>query len=134
MPDGEEATAAMPENLRLWNDDARTLLRTLPDACLDGLFLLFPDPWPKTRHAQRRFIAADTIALAARVLKPNSFWRVASDDPTYQDWVDATMAKQSCFTAGPSASERPPDWPPTRYEAKAIRADRRPLYWNFRRA
>jgi tRNA (guanine-N7-)-methyltransferase len=29
---------------------------------------------------------------------------------------------------------RPPGWPPTRYEAKALRAGRRPLYWLLRRA
>jgi tRNA (guanine-N7-)-methyltransferase len=43
VPDGDEATAPLPANLRLWTDDARVLLRLLPDAC-DRLFLLFPDP------------------------------------------------------------------------------------------
>ena len=51
VPEGAEATAPLPPNLRLWPDDARTLLRQLPDACLHRLFLLFPDPWPKVRLA-----------------------------------------------------------------------------------
>ena len=51
VPEGGEADAPLPPNLLLWPDDARVLLRALPDACLDRLFLLFPDPWPKARHA-----------------------------------------------------------------------------------
>ena len=131
VPEGEEATAPLPANLRLWTDDARTLLRLLPDACLDRLFLLFPDPWPKVRHAKRRFVHPALLPLLARVLKPGAEWRVASDDPTYQAWVAEVMADQSLFEAPPPAGERPPDWPGTRYEAKALREGRMPRYWCF---
>ncbi len=84
---GAGGHAPLPANLRLWPDDARLLLRALPDACLDRLFLLFPDPWPKARHAKRRFVHPAMLPLLARVLKPGGEWRVASDDPTYQAWV-----------------------------------------------
>jgi tRNA (guanine-N7-)-methyltransferase len=133
IPEGQEATAPAPPRLRLWTDDARVLLRALPDACLDRLFLLFPDPWPKARHAKRRFVHPAHVPLLARVLKPGAEWRVASDDPTYQAWVAEVMAAQTGFDAPPPAAERPPDWPPTRYEAKALLAGRTPLYWSFRR-
>jgi tRNA (guanine-N7-)-methyltransferase len=133
VPEGEEAAAPLPPNLRLWTDDARILLRDLPDASLDRLFLLFPDPWPKARHAKRRFVHPATLPLLARVLKPGAEWRIASDDPTYQAWVRDVMAAQSMFRGGEPVGERPERWPPTRYEAKALRAGRRPLYWSFRR-
>ncbi len=133
VPDGAEADGALPGNLRLWADDARILLRLLPDACLDRLFLLFPDPWPKARHAKRRFVHPAQLPLLARVLKPGAEWRVASDDPTYQAWVTAVMADQALFSAATPAAVRPDGWPPTRYEAKALRAGRRPLYWSFSR-
>ena len=64
--------------------------------CLDRLFLLFPDPWPKARHAKRRFVHPAMLPLLARVLKPGAEWRVASDDPTYQAWVGEVMAAQTC--------------------------------------
>jgi tRNA (guanine-N7-)-methyltransferase len=131
LPEGQEATAALPPNLRVWTDDARLLLRELPDACLDKLFLLFPDPWPKSRHAKRRFVHPAMLPLLARVLKPGAEWRVASDDPTYQAWVREVMAVQSLFRVAEPASIRPETWPPTRYEAKALRAGRQPLYWSF---
>ncbi len=134
VPDGAEADGPVPPNLRLWTDDARILLRALPDAALDKLFLMFPDPWPKARHTKRRFVHPEQIALIAGVVKPGGEWRIASDDPTYQDWVATVLAAQHAFTFTPPASDRPAGWPPTRYEAKAIRAGRRPLYWSLRRA
>ena len=134
VPEGAEDTAPLPPGLRLWDDDARTLLRLLPDGCLDRLFLMFPDPWPKNRHAKRRFVHPETVPLLARVLKPDAVWRVASDDPTYQAWVAEVMsapAAQALFETSLPAEERPEGWPPTRYEAKAIAAGRHPLYWSF---
>jgi tRNA (guanine-N7-)-methyltransferase len=131
VPDGGEATAPLPGNLRLWPDDARVLLRALPDESLDRLFLLFPDPWPKARHAKRRFVHPAMLPLLARVLKPGGEWRVATDDPTYQAWVQEVMAGQTLFHTGAPAVERPPDWPATRYEAKALREGRSPRYWAF---
>jgi tRNA (guanine-N7-)-methyltransferase len=133
VPEGDEARAPLPPNLLLWTDDARLLLRGLPDGCLDRLFLLFPDPWPKARHAKRRFVHPAMLPLLARVLRPGAEWRVASDDPTYQAWVRDVMAPQTLFEIAEPATTRPPGWPPTRYEAKALRAGRQPLYWVFRR-
>ena len=134
IPEGaDEATAPLPPNLRLWDDDARLLMRALPPACLDLLALMFPDPWPKARHARRRFVHPGQVPLAARLLRPGAEWRVATDDPTYQDWVQAVMGAQDAFIAPAPATARPAGWPPTRYEAKALRAGRTPLYWSFTR-
>ncbi len=129
VPDGGEADAPLPGNLRLWDDDARLLLRRLPDASLDRLFLLFPDPWPKSRHAKRRFVHPAILPELSRVLKPGGEWRIASDDPTYQAWVRDVLGGQTLFAHTEPAAERPAGWPPTRYEAKALAAGRRPLYW-----
>ena len=131
VPEGGEATAPLPGTLRIWDADARRLLAALPEGCLDKLFLLFPDPWPKARHVKRRFVHPAQLPLLARVLKPGAVWRVASDDPTYQAWVTEVMARQDLFDTPDPAVARPEDWPPTRYEAKALRAGRTPLYWSF---
>ena len=37
-------------NIRLFTDDAKLLLQAIPDQSLTKIFLLFPDPWPKTRQ------------------------------------------------------------------------------------
>jgi len=132
-PEGQEATAPLPPNLRLWPQDARHLLTAMPAATLDGLILMFPDPWPKARHAKRRFVHPATLAIPARALKPGAEWRIASDDPTYQGWVREVLAAQDLFDVSPPATTRPGGWPPTRYEQKAIREGRQPLYWRLTR-
>ncbi|RAI57615.1 tRNA (guanine(46)-N(7))-methyltransferase TrmB [Roseicella frigidaeris] len=131
--EGEEASGPLPPNLRLWPQDARHLLGLLPAASLDRLFLLFPDPWPKARHAKRRFVNPGLLPLVARAIRPGGEWRIASDDPTYQAWTAEVLAAQDLFEAPPPARTRPEGWPPTRYEAKALREGRQPLYWSLRR-
>jgi len=130
-PEGEEATAPLPGNLRLWPQDARHLLGLLPAGSLDRLFLLFPDPWPKARHAKRRFVNPALLPLVARALRPGGVWRIATDDPTYQEWTREVLAAQDAFEVPPPAAARPAGWPPTRYEAKALREGRTPLYWEL---
>ena len=128
-----EATGALPDNLLIWDDDARLLLRQLPEQCLDRVFLLFPDPWPKARHAKRRFVHPDTLPLLARALRPGGEWRIASDDPTYQAWTAEVLGQQALFDVPPPATVRPADWPPTRYERKAELAGRASLFWSVHR-
>jgi tRNA (guanine-N7-)-methyltransferase len=127
-----EPNPTPPLNLRILPADARPLIRALPDGVLEKLFLMFPDPWPKARHAKRRFIHPETIPDLARVLTQGGEFRIASDDPTYQAWTDDVLAAQSHF-AVVRHTTRPPGWPPTRYEAKAWAAGRPSVYWSLRR-
>jgi tRNA (guanine-N7-)-methyltransferase len=115
-------------NLRLFTDDALKLLVTLPDASLDAAYLLYPDPWPKSRHHKRRFISPTTLGELARVLKPGSTFRFATDIEDYADWTLAHIVRSPDFVFAP---ERPgvwhqpyPGWQPTRYEEKARREGR----------
>jgi tRNA (guanine-N7-)-methyltransferase len=47
-----EAEARGLTNLRILVDDARLLLEALPDGCLERIFVLFPDPWPRKGRAR----------------------------------------------------------------------------------
>lgn len=132
-----ERNGRAADNVRIYPEDARDLLATLPDRCLDCFFLLFPDPWPKIRHARRRFVNRDNLDLLARLLKPGAELRIGSDDPTYIGWAMAHASDHPAFTwlaEGPADwRQRPADWPPSRYEQKAIRQGRQPAYFRFRR-
>jgi tRNA (guanine-N7-)-methyltransferase len=125
-------------NIRLSAGDARDVLERLPPASLDAVFVLFPDPWPKKRHWKRRFIGPDTVPLVARALKPGGLLRVASDIPDYVRWTLIHIVPSGLFdwTAKTPADWRlrPADWPGTRYEAKALRAGRSPVYLEFKRS
>jgi len=125
------------DNVRLYPEDARDLLDALPDASLDRVFLLFPDPWPKRRHADRRFIQPANLDLLARLMKPGAEFRAASDDPTYIGWALAHLMRHPAFAwtaRGPADwRTRPADWPQTRYESKALREGRQPVFLRFTR-
>ena len=122
-------------NIRIWTDDVRALLPVLADHTLDRVFLLFPDPWPKTRHAKRRFIAPGTLDDLARILRPGSQLRIATDHGVYARWCLRHVPMHPAFhwpVQGPADwRQPPPDAYPTRYETKAEHAGRRPVYLNF---
>jgi tRNA (guanine-N7-)-methyltransferase len=124
-------------NVRLYDDDAVPLLDWLPDGSLDGIYQLYPDPWPKRRHWKRRFVNQANIDRFARVLKPGSCYRFASDIDTYVEWTLAHFARRTDFawTAECAADWREPwlPWSGTRYEDKAFREGRRGHYLEFRR-
>jgi len=123
-------------NVRIHAGDGRELLAALPDASIDRVFLLFPDPWPKTRHHKRRLVNAETVAEFARVLKPGGGLRFATD---WADYVGWTLER---FTASPAfawTAEQAGDWrrPPddhvtTRYQQKRL-GDCDPVFLEFRR-
>lgn len=122
-------------NIRVVPDDARPILDALPDASVGRAFVLFPDPWPKARHAFRRFIGPDNLPRLSRVLKDGAELRIASDDPQLQRWMLEHVWRHPDFewTARTAADwrQRPEDWPQTRYEAKALEAGRRPMFLRF---
>ncbi|MDX2224883.1 MAG: tRNA (guanine(46)-N(7))-methyltransferase TrmB [Rhodospirillaceae bacterium] len=124
-------------NVRIWPDDARALLPHLPEASLARLFVLFPDPWPKARHAKRRVIGPDTVDGLARVLADGSQLRVASDHPIYVAWALAHLTAHPAFAwqvSGPDSwRARPADQVETRYEAKARAQGRTPVFMTFLR-
>jgi len=123
-------------NVRIFDDDARLLLAALPAACLDRVFILFPDPWPKTRHHKRRLVARSTLDRLAVLMRPGAELRLATDDPGYLAWMveHACLHRQFEWLAeGPQEwRQRPADWPPTRYEAKML-AGHRPAFLRLRR-
>ncbi len=127
---------AQLRNIRIYPDDARPLLAALPPQCLDRVFILFADPWPKKRHADRRFVQTETLQSLARVMHSGAELLLATDDPVLQEWMTEQMMATQDFTPisenGISITQ-PDHWVPTRYEAKAIEAGRTPLYFCFRR-
>ncbi len=122
-------------NIRVFADDARLLLDRLPPSSIGRVFILFPDPWPKQRHHKRRLIARETLDGLATIMPPGAELRLATDDRDYLVWMLEHMTAHPGFawTARRPADwrERPPDWPPTRYEDKARAAGRVPVFLRF---
>jgi tRNA (guanine-N7-)-methyltransferase len=123
------------KNILLHADDARAVVRWLQAGSIDRAFVLFPDPWPKTRHRKRRLVNSETVAELARVLRPGGELRLGTDIGDYAtQMLDVVLGSQSFDWMASRAADwriRPADWPPTRYEQKAIREARRCAYLRF---
>lgn len=115
-------------NIRLWDEDAALLLPRLPAASLAQVDLLYPDPWPKRRQRKRRFVSDATLEAIARLLVADGIFRFASDIDDYVGWTLARLLRSSqlqWIDSHPDAWRTPyPGWVQTRYEAKAVKADR----------
>lgn len=124
-------------NIRLHMGDALDVLDRVAPGSLDRVFLLHPDPWPKTRHAKRRFVNPGPLDLVARALKPGGELRIGTDHPVYCQWTMMQMLRRDDFewlAERPADwQQRPDDWPQTRYEAKARRLGHEVWYFRFRR-
>jgi tRNA (guanine-N7-)-methyltransferase len=121
-------------NVRVHDGDVRELLGRMPDASLARAFILFPDPWPKSRHHKRRLVQADTVAELARLIRPGGALRFASDVAHYVDWSLEKILANPDFTW---TAEQASDWrtPPadhitTRYEEKRL-GDCAPVFLDF---
>lgn len=139
LPEGEEPKihATREDNVRVYPEDVRAVLPHLKDASFDRIFVLFPDPWPKKRHAERRFIGPENLPVLARLLKDGGELRVASDDMSYIRWaLQHLMADPNFVWQAETRSDwltPPEDWVPTRYEQKARSQGKKPVYLRFTR-
>ncbi len=125
-------------NIRIYADDARPVLRWLAPASLDRAFVLFPDPWPKKKHVKRRLVSKPLFDLLARAMKPGAELRIGTDIGDYARTLLLAFEQTPEFhwtaTSPQDWRERPADWPPTRYEAKAIREGRACYFFTFARS
>ncbi|WP_164115650.1 tRNA (guanine(46)-N(7))-methyltransferase TrmB [Sphingorhabdus sp. Alg239-R122] len=124
-------------NIRLHMGDALDVLERIPDDALSFVYLLHPDPWPKARHAKRRFMNHGPVDLIARKLKAGGEFRFGTDHPVYVEHAMMIMRQRSEFEwLCDSANDfltRPGGWPETRYEAKARKQGHEVWYFRYRR-
>jgi len=122
-------------NVRLYEGDAGQVIDALPVQALDGVFLLYPDPWPKRRQRKRRFLSDDMLARLARVMRKKAELKFATDIDDNAGWTLARVLRSADFIWAPRSAadwQQPWEgWSGTRYEAKALSEGRRPAYFTF---
>ncbi len=127
-----------PHNrIRVWPEDALVLAGRLVPACLDGIYILNPDPWPKKRHSKRRIIRPENLEIFARILKPGGHLIMSTDVDNLAAWmVTQAMNCRNFEWAAEKAEDwrhAPPDWIATRYEEKGRAKGRVQTYLIFRK-
>lgn len=125
------------DNVRIWQDDGIVLVDGLADACLDGIYILNPDPWPKKRHYKRRIINRENLDRFARILKPGGQLILTTDVDDLANWMTIQTINHAAFIwqVESVADWRipPNDWIATKYESKGIAAGRKQVYLQFKR-
>lgn len=125
------------DNIRVFPDDVRLLFKYIPDGFFDKIFLLFPDPWPKKKHASRRFINKENMQELARILKKGGIFRVATDHKVYKGWTLRQLSDDENFVWTAKCSDdwrkAPFDHVETKYQRKAIAEGRKPVFFDFMR-
>ena len=112
-------------NLKVFCHDAVEVLKqSIADESLDGVFLFFPDPWPKARHHKRRIVQPAFVELIAKKLKPGGFFHMATDWENYAEHILEVMNASPLFknqspTGG--AVTKPDYRPLTKFEKRGQR-------------
>ena len=64
---------------------------------VSAFYLLFPDPWPKRRHAARRIVSEGFLAALYRALVPNGTIRIATDESAYFEQITRLVSASERF-------------------------------------
>ena len=89
------------ENIKLIREDATYLLANhIPENSIDGIHLLFPDPWPKNRQHKRRMVQSEFIEMVGRKLKQGGYIHIATDWQPYSDWIKVRFDNSDSFSGG----------------------------------
>ena len=118
-------------NVKIFNGDARLLLKNLEQNTIDEIFILFPDPWPKKKQNKRRIISDDFLKLVANKLKHGGKLFFATDIENYLDWTMEKLKNNGSFDIVLSTKE-PDWWVKTKYQEKAIKEGRESTFLECR--
>jgi len=74
-------------NILLHNGNVYDVLETTNKKYFNLVWIFFPDPWPKNRHAKRRLITSDFLIKLHKILKKNSEIYIATDSTIYVRFI-----------------------------------------------
>lgn len=124
-------------HLKVWMDDAMDIAKSLTSESLDIIYILNPDPWPKTRHHKRRIVLQDNLNHFARILKPNGQLIMTTDVDELAVWMATQTVNHPSFEWTANCAndwQTPPrGWTRTRYEKKGETAGRKQSYLLFQK-
>lgn len=80
-------------NVRLLRGNARVAVpRYFTAPTFERVYVLFPDPWPKARHAFHRLLSVEFLGQLSALLKPGGEIALATDHQPYAAWVIENVA------------------------------------------
>lgn len=87
------------QNLKVFHADAKQILEFfIPDQSLAKIYLLFPDPWPKTKHHKRRLVQPDFVQMITQKLQIGGAFHLATDWQPYAKHMLTVLEACSSLT------------------------------------
>ena len=124
------------KNLKISNIDVRILLSKFPAKFFDQIFILFPDPWPKTKHFKRRLINLEFLdKVLSPKIKSGAELTIATDHDSYKTWILAEILHSKNFSWLANSNKDwqifPNNWVETKYQRKAALEGRVSVIFNL---
>ncbi len=124
------------KNVKISTTDIRILLTKFPDNFFDEIYILFPDPWPKSKHFKRRLINIDFLDnILSPKIKNHGKLTIATDHDSYKAWILAETLRCKKFSWSANSKKDwqnfPNDWIMTKYQRKALEEGRVPVIFNL---
>lgn len=118
-------------NFLLWPDDLDLIIHNLPNRILNGIYILFPDPWPKNKQRKKRIFNIQRLAIMQNKLKNGGFLAFASDIPDYFSSSLGLIKNNNNFSLLNEEDFSKPhsNYLMTKYHSKAINEGRTASFW-----
>lgn len=81
------------ENVRFIRSDARFLENYFARGELSGIYLNFPDPWPKEKNENRRLLSPHFLKIYEEILNPQGFLEFKTDNQKLFDYSCKRLAE-----------------------------------------
>ncbi len=124
-------------NVVIWPDDVRKILKYFPRKSISEIKILFPDPWPKKKHQNRRLIQDEFLKTIGSIMKNEGTITIATDEDRLKRWILEKFQKYKNFEWEAKCSKdwqsRPIDCYETKYEFKSIIQKRNPSWFVFKK-
>ena len=125
------------KNIMIWPDDIRKIIEFFPSNIFSEIKILFPDPWPKFKHKNRRLIQDNFLISLYNVLKINGIITLATDHFIMKSWILEIFQNNSGFQWTAETADdwriKPIHYVATKYEQKAINENRDPHWFVFKK-
>ncbi|MCY4096147.1 MAG: tRNA (guanosine(46)-N7)-methyltransferase TrmB [Gammaproteobacteria bacterium] len=106
------------KNVRIVDGEGLTYLESIQDDSIELIWVLFPDPWPKTRHHKRRLVTREFAEVAGQKLTIDGKLLVATDWASYAEDIEKALADVDSLVGG--IVEGNTNRITTKYEARGI--------------
>lgn len=76
-----------------------TTEKFFPSDSISDVYINFPDPWPKKRHAKNRLIQPKFADQLSRILNEGKALTFVTDDAPYSEWLIEVMGQHKDFVS-----------------------------------